>query len=380
MFQKLTNERGAALITAYFVITSLIALATGFALTSVNELQHAKRYRNSTQAFWLAEAGINQFLHDTTMLDDANPKTITIGSDTITLSKDDSDPSARYVTATASIGGVERQIRVKFSKLPPDVFDYTLASGGDITLSGTLAKLDVYGKTRISGTFQQSGWGASGWFEDKQEDLPVDDTTLTVPDSNDDGTPDEFGDFIQYSNNIVNQYSEDEVVHIQTDDTVTIIPNSYLAGKKVIFVEGSSPGTGDVNVIFDASWQPNQNLTIISTGTVNYIQPLQFVTNSQLNIISWEGYYEPSIFLSTHTGITYTHGTAEYFEILDYSKTTGTLVANEGVNAVEVIAHKKFLYDSALTENAVPPGFEGLIGTGQEGYSSTPSEWKDLSS
>lgn len=381
-----------ALISVYFVLSALITLSVGFAYSSINELSTANRYKDSTKSFWLAESAINDFIANTNMLDAGQAgvacdqstntceKEFTVDGYAILLQKQDTT-DVRYVAALAEVKGHQRQIQVEFPKVAPDVFDNTMSSGGNITMTGALAILDVYGKTRLSGTFTKSGIGTSAWFEDKQQGVSNTLTTLKYPDANNNGTTDEFTDFVEFNRDIVSTYAPGEVVYIQSNSTQNIVPNSQLAGIKIIYVEGTAPGTGDVNIIFNASWQANQNITVISTGDVTYIQPLTVATNSQLNVIAWSDYSEPAILWSTHDGMTFAHGTARFRDVLDLSTTNGVVVGNNGIATNEIIAHKIFNFGDPLDENnQLPPAFEGLVTGSSSGssYVSTPNSWKEI--
>ena len=153
-----------------------------------------------------------------------------------------------------------------------------------------------------------------------------------------------------------------------------------MAGKKIVYVEGTSAGAGDVNVWFDSTWTANQNLTVISTGSVNYIQPLQNPSaNSQLNTISWDNYNEFAVFLSAHSGVTYTGKKAYYGSIVSLSNTKGNVIANQGMNLDLIFVWKQFNYQSPIDANGlVPPAFQGLIAGAASGYSTTPSSWAEL--
>lgn len=381
---KRNNEKGAALVVSMFALTALFGLTASFALTSTAELGNSSRHRDSTEAFWIAEAGINRFLQDTTLLDGGD-QTVNIGSHSVALSKDDSDSQQRIVTATATVDGVERSIQVTFPANPPSLFDNTLSSGGNIDLDGFIAGLTVDGQTRLSGQFHDNGFWTSGSFDDKQENISSSLTTLQYPDMNNNGTSDEFSDFVAYNSafvdptdpNYTGEYSADEVLHIQTDGTVNLWPFSDLQGKKVVFVEGSTAGAGDVNIWFDTSWLADQNITVISTGSVNYVQPLQNpAANSQLNTISWDSYNELAILYSTHSGVTYTHDEAHYGSIISFSQTSGLLVSNSDVSLDLILVWKQFDYENPIDDNgAVPPAFQGLISGGGGGYSSEPDSW-----
>lgn len=380
------NNKGGVFLTSLFVLTILIGLMASVFVSSMSELNGSKRFRDATAALWTAEAGISRYIQDTTLLDDAD-QTISVGVNSVFISKDDSDSQRRIVTATGTSNGVSRQIEVEFPTLPPGLFDNTLSSGGDITLNGFIAGVTVNGKTRLSGEFDKNGFLTNANFEDKQEGVASNLTTLEYPDLNENDESD-FDDFVSYNRRFVDsddpdftdEYSEDEVLHIQTNDTVDIWPSSDLAGKKVIFVEGSEAGNGNVNVWFDTTWAADQNVTIISTGSVNYVQPLQSPSaNSQLNTISWEDYNEFAVLYSSHSGSTYTNKQANFGSLVSLSKTKGNLIANEGINLDLIFVWKQFDFESPVDdEGLVPPGFQGLISGGSGGYSTTPSSWAEI--
>ncbi len=374
---KRLNNHGAALIFGYFILSALLTLSAGYSLATVNELNNAKRHRDETVAFWAAEGGLNRFWQNTSLLNTTNPQTITVGGQSVTVTKSDTS-TKRIITATTTVNGSTRSLQMEFAASTPPIFANTMSTGGNIYLGGLLAKMDVYGKTRLTGTFSKA-WGTTAYFEDKVEGQSSASTTMTYPDANNNGTADEFNDFKAFNQALLSTYNSSEVIYVQTNSTTTITPSSANTGKKIIYVEGTTAGSGDVNVIFGSTWADNQNLTIISTGTVTYLQPLQsIVSNSKMNTISWDDYYEPSFLLSAHDGVNYAHDQAEFLEIIDYSWSEGATIAKTGITANEALAWKRFYHDSSLTSSAVPPGFEGLVSTTGGGYSSTPSSWKEI--
>ncbi|MDP8211847.1 MAG: hypothetical protein P9X22_00970 [Candidatus Zapsychrus exili] len=385
-YGHLGNNKGIMFLTSIFVVIILIGLIASFAILSSSELNNSKRYQYSTAAFWAAEAGVNKFIHNTSMLDIENV-TEAIGLGFVSLEKDDSNPALRIVTATGTYNDISRSIQIEFPANPPSLFDNTISSGANIILDGFISGMSVDGKTRLSGEYDDQGFWTTANFEDKVEGVDNGLTTLTYPDLNENGQED-FDDFVSYNRRFVDpedpdytgEYSEDEVLHIQTNGAVDIWPNEQLVGKKVVFIEGSSAGQGDARIWFDATWRSDQNITIISTGSVDYVQPLQSpAANSQLNTISWDDYNEAAILLSTHSGSTYTHEDANYGSIISLSHTTGNLIANGGVHLDLIFVWKMFDYENPVDENGlVPPGFQGLINTSSSGYSDTPSSWAEI--
>ncbi len=107
------NNKGSALIFAFMTLSVLLTLSAAFAVTMMNELLQAKRHRDSAAAFWLAEAGINQFMKNTTMLD-SNPTTLTMGTHQVNLSKVDG-ANNRLVDSIATVNGVARHLQIEYA-------------------------------------------------------------------------------------------------------------------------------------------------------------------------------------------------------------------------------------------------------------------------
>lgn len=396
MTLKPLNNKGMALITSYMVLVSLITLAGGLTISSISELNNARRHRDATAAFWAAEAGIQRFLTDTTLLDATGQTDFSIGSFSVHLEKDDSDSTTRIVTATGTAGSIQRSIRVEFPSLPPDVFDNTISTGGNFRSWGgsiRTSTLNVHDKTRLGGVYDNDAWNLDSNFDDKLENQNTSSTTLTYPDADGNGTANQFNDFVEFNRDVVASYPPEDVVYITPNpgETVVIYPkntwtgdgytNESLVNKKIIYIEGTTAGEGDVNILFDASnWADNQNLTVISTGTVTYVQPLQGVTdNSRLNVIAWDDYAQGSVLVSRHDGTIYAHDDAFFTDVLSSSQTTGNVIANDLIQFTEFLqTTKDFIYSDPVINGAVPPGFEGLVGNGGGGYSSTPSSWKEM--
>jgi len=377
------NNKGSALVLSLLVLTVLIILSSGFFLMAGNELNVAKRYRDSTAAFWLAEAGINRFKENMALLDggalnvdfsDTYPNYL------FSLSKSDTS-SDRTVTAVGTVNNISRSVVIKYQPNPPNVFNTTISSGGNIIFTGNNGQLDVYGSVDITGVYSEAGTNLDEWFEDKDEGVVSTSATFTIPDVDSNGTPDEFSDFVSFYQNLASTYLSDEVVYIVDDGTQVITPNESLAGKKIIFVEGSSAGTGDVSIVFGASWADDQNLTIISTGTVDYTQALTNAADSTLNIIAWEGYTESAVLEGQHNGVIYTHGIASIESISADSQTIGSIIANDGIT-IDIdnadVVNKSIMYESPMDGNMVPPGFEGLQSDAPAGYYSEPYYWGEI--
>ena len=110
-----------------------------------------------------------------------------------------------------------------------------------------------------------------------------------------------------------------------------------------------------------------EDLTVISTGTITYVEPLQFQEEARLSTVSWGDYTEGSIFRSEHESVIYTHDDANFIDILDWGSTTGNIIANnavsdhpwdpkkDGISLLELLTYEKFYY-SDRAEHDPPSG------------------------
>jgi len=331
-------------------------LGSVFVLRSVSESNLVRNYTNATHAFWIAEAGLAQMYYNWAH-NNAQPVTGTYNFSGNSYTVDATH--FPQITVTGLYAGLSRAVQATFSRIPA-VFDNTLSVGNNLSLTGLIARADVYGKTRITGSYSQSG--ATGWFEDKQVGVNRNYTTITIPDYSNNGTSDEFSDFVSFGRMAVQGYPANQVVYIQNNGTINILPDQNLVGKKVVFVEGQSPGQGNVNIYFDGTWQEGEDLTVISTGNITYVEPLQYQTVARLSAVCWGEYNEASVFRSEHESVIFAHDSANFADILDWGSTTGNVIANNNVYLREVLSYEKYYYTDRSKNGDLPPAFLWLTG------------------
>jgi hypothetical protein len=374
---NIINNKGQILIAVYMVLFVLVTISSSIALFNFSELNESRRYRDSTAAFWLAEAGINRYLADPAMLDKQGTKTVVMSGRTIKLVKDDSDRKYRVVMAIGTVGGSERRVQVKYPALAT-IFESTVSVKGDLLIEGRKSSLVVNDKLRLSGRVVNTSVYPLAFFEDKQEGAREPLVSINYPDADHNGVADEFSDFVAFNRALIARYPKDEVVYIKADGTYTITPDSSLDGKKIVYVEGSREGEGNAVIQFAGALSKGQSLTVIATGTVTHHQAGVAQEGSQLNIIAWSDYTETAALPSVQNGIVYTHSTAYFDEIHDTSVTNGSIIANGGVVIREVWSTKVFNYADMRRKGLVPPGFEGLVGGGVSGYMPNPTSWREI--
>lgn len=136
------GKKGAVLIYIFLVIVVLTILGVAIFNKSVSERSLAQQYVDSTQAFWLAEAGVNQALYELrNNYDTASVSSTGLGAGEFSaqISVSGSD---RIVVSTGEVpsGGTarsSRDIQVEISKdIPANFYDNAIYSAGEVDLNG----------------------------------------------------------------------------------------------------------------------------------------------------------------------------------------------------------------------------------------------------
>ena len=161
------NNRGVAFIVAYMVIVVLLVLGTVLMSRSIQESSLTQRFAHSTQAFWLAEAGIQRALYELNTNDCHGLKDTegaacascsaclgfekslsgTLGSTgdfETTINMGNREISSRgYVPNKNDAKNIQRAVKVDLPIISPPLFDKAVCGRGQITL-GTSAYVDAY--------------------------------------------------------------------------------------------------------------------------------------------------------------------------------------------------------------------------------------------
>ncbi|MDP2921414.1 MAG: hypothetical protein Q8O12_03490 [Candidatus Omnitrophota bacterium] len=96
---NLKNRKGFVLVTAYMVVAVLVIMATSFSARTISEKRVADKERDTVQALWLAEAGVDRAIQELP----ATPLSGTLGQGAYSTQTTALDSSAYLIT---SIGGV----------------------------------------------------------------------------------------------------------------------------------------------------------------------------------------------------------------------------------------------------------------------------------
>ena len=209
------NKKGIVLLIGLMVITVLSVLGTVVISRSISESRVVQRSVESTQAFWLSEAGISQALKD--LRDDYALTSIVKtalgpGCYSATIEVDDENPDNRIVTARGCIPAncncltppnncrvtrIVEAVMNKYEAIPAHFYDNAIYSAGNVTIGsncvvngnafsgGTItgSVQSPYTKTENDSTLHENGLPALSFDELRQKSIdqgwynPVTETT-----------------------------------------------------------------------------------------------------------------------------------------------------------------------------------------------------------
>ncbi|MFA4888654.1 MAG: hypothetical protein WC628_03640 [Candidatus Omnitrophota bacterium] len=141
------NRKGIILIACYMVIAVLMILSTAFVARSVSGSRIAQRYANSTQAFWLAEAGAARAIKNLPAVDAVGSVTIALGDKSGTYSATivQQLPTLNQfrIVSTGTVNNVSRVLNITV-ELPlnftpnPGYVSYFLETSGKLKITGNV--------------------------------------------------------------------------------------------------------------------------------------------------------------------------------------------------------------------------------------------------
>jgi Tfp pilus assembly protein PilX len=153
------NKKGIALVLGLIVILVLSVLGSAAVSRSISETRINKRYLDSTQAFWLAEAGANQALkslrtnYALTSIAATNLGPGYFSADIAHNADDSRTVTAHGVVSASGVIQAERIIEatmIKVPNVPADFYDNAIYCAANVVLNGN--SFDVIGSVKYAGS------------------------------------------------------------------------------------------------------------------------------------------------------------------------------------------------------------------------------------
>ena len=153
------NKKGIILLLGLIVIMVLTVLGGVVISRSVSESRVVQRHVESTQAFWLAEAAVNQALQALRTSYSTSSVAASLGSGRYSARITSNPDNSRTITAhgfvPASNSRVERILEITANKFsPPGFYDDVLYAAGNVNISGNA--YSITGDVTYAGTISST--------------------------------------------------------------------------------------------------------------------------------------------------------------------------------------------------------------------------------
>ncbi len=157
----LKNEKGMILIWFYVLIAVLVIMGGSLYALSFQESMLTTIDQARDKAFYLAEAGLDQKLHDLKAGNTSNISSTSLGDGTYSVTY---DATTKRISSTGTVNGVSKTVVSVVAKTIPPGVKGALTSQGDISFSGNITvdgrDHDSSGNlTGASGTYGASSGG-----------------------------------------------------------------------------------------------------------------------------------------------------------------------------------------------------------------------------
>ena len=163
------NTKGAVFITVMFLAALMIFVAVATANMMTQDTHLMRHLTRSTQALYVAEAGINDAL--AVLLNQgfsakdnqANFPSKTFGLGTFDVTVTESEDRV-LLTSVGTVQGVSRTVAVEVKDLYPSILEKALGTGGDMTIKAVQGNVVVLGNIHANGDMTLDEQGASSTF------------------------------------------------------------------------------------------------------------------------------------------------------------------------------------------------------------------------
>lgn len=162
-----SNQKGMALLTTLMFVFILATFAVALLIMTGNDTKLSAIQRDSTQAFYVAEAGVEyaRYLLGQSWDNWKDPEKFPItsfGSGTFDVEVTENDDGNIVITSTGIVGTAKRVIEVVVSRATVDpIFKYAIAGKGEVKLEDEATA--VLGDVYCEGDIVNEGVTVEGW-------------------------------------------------------------------------------------------------------------------------------------------------------------------------------------------------------------------------
>lgn len=167
------SKIGMVLFTTMGLLMVVVLICSSISILVLRNSYTTTRYKYSTQAYFLAEAGVEEALkelkNDFSYSPSGFPKTLGAGTYNISISRYSGDASRKLIISSGTVRNVSKTIRVQVHYTGPDAFNYPALGGGKLTVAGgsTISNsgpVDIHSNSPANSGAVQVGARAT-WFQ-----------------------------------------------------------------------------------------------------------------------------------------------------------------------------------------------------------------------
>jgi hypothetical protein len=134
------RKKGVVFFTTLILLGIATLICSSISIMVLRDTYNVRRVKYGMQAYFLAEAGIEESLreinHDFDWIPTGYPKALGAGNYSVTMSVFPTDLSRKLLISTGTVQGVSMSISIQVLYTGPEAFNYPALGGGKLTVAG----------------------------------------------------------------------------------------------------------------------------------------------------------------------------------------------------------------------------------------------------
>ena len=165
------RQKGIAFFTTLVLLGIIVLICSAISLMALRDGYTVTRLKKSVQAYYLAEAGIEEGLKEVTAnfswAPSGYPKSLGAGTYSVRVLTSSTDPTRKLIESTGTVGIVSKRLYVQVKYNGPLAFTLPAMGGGKLTIAGgsvisDTGPINVHSNNPGNGAVEVGSWPALG--------------------------------------------------------------------------------------------------------------------------------------------------------------------------------------------------------------------------
>lgn len=134
------KQEGVVFFTTLVLLAIAVLICSGMSIMVLRDTYTVKTIRQGAQAYFLAEAGIEEAVKEVTnnfdWVPSGYPETLGAGTYSVAITTYPTGLGRKLITSTGTVEGVSKVINVQVLYTGPEAFNYPALGGGKLTIGG----------------------------------------------------------------------------------------------------------------------------------------------------------------------------------------------------------------------------------------------------